>query len=547
MTADDALERAYAELAARPLADVAALAAWLVAWSELESVVDEEGVRRAVMSACAVDDATAYARHAEFVERVAPRCEVLRRGLARRLRMHPGARAPEVRRHGGLLRWLDALEGEQPEQGREEQRLVAEGQRLRASAIEWDGAPRSLAVVEAALDDPSRTRREAAWRAVDDLLNVRRPALDAVFDRLVAVRQAQAEAAGFTDVQSHRFRALGREDYGPEDCRAWCAAIAEEVAPLASELLEQRRVRLGVATLRPWDLTAPLAGEDATRPFAGERALIDGCVRAIGAVDLGLGELFAELGRRGLLDLMARPNKAPGAFQVQLQASGLPFVCAGAVGRTEDLWAVLHEAGHAVHALACADEPLIWDRRPQLEVAELASTTMELLAGAHLDAFFDSECASRAARREQVVQAVLFLTHVACVDEFNDWLSRSPRSAGDAAARDRAWLAIHSRWAPGVDWDGLERARQWQRESHLFAAPFRLFAYGVAQVGALELLERWMAAPRETVAAYRRALAIGGRVGVRALYAAAGIELRFDRDHVAARVRFVRRLLAQLE
>lgn len=550
LTATADITAAYAALQDHSLVDVGDLTAWLRAWSDLEAAIDGDGVRRGIATACAVDDHDALLAHRDHVERVAPHCDALRRRLARRLLDHPASAALDPARHENLLR-IFAAERARPdvsaELAQDEQRLLAEVLRLRAAATAtWDGAPRDLAVVESVLDDPDRARRESAWRAVADRHTVDRPARDALFDRLLAVRRDHAAAAGFADVRAHRFALLAR-DFTPDDCHELHAAIVAEVVPLADELLARRRRALGLATLRPWDLSAPQHPADRTHSSTDEPALIAGLTRALADVDRDLADQFASLAAHDLLDLLARPGKAPGAFQADL-APGQPFVFASAVGRREDLWTVLHEVGHALHALACADEPLVWNRRPPRAFAELAATAVELLAGAHLGAFY-APAAARAARREQLVQAVLFLAHAACVDAFEHWLYTDRAGATWPAARDLVWHDLHARHFPGVDWSGLEteRAGQWQRQGHLFSAPFTLLDYALAQLGALQLLERHAASPASTLAELRRALALGGRAGPRELYAAAGLDLAFTRDHVARRMQHVRRALADLE
>ncbi len=564
------ISAAYAELAARPLPDVDALALWLRAWSELESLLDEELVRRGIAMNCAVDDPRTHAAHRDFVDRLAPHIKPLSHDLARRLVDHPHAHDLDPAQHACLLRTLrDQVDiySDDVALEVEEQHLIAETMRLRTGVtVLWNPARgveldypadheprdvlamrRPIELVEAELDQPDRARREAAWRAVNGRVLIDHKRYAALFDRLYAVRKAQARAAGAPDVRAHRFRLLGRRDYGVDECLELHAAIEAEVVPFASELLHQRRDLLGLTSVRPWDLTAPLGPADVTHPFTDEYTLVDGIQRAIASVDPELGQQFARLARHDMLDLLARPGKSPGAFQCHLGATGLPFVFASAVGRREDLWTVLHEAGHALHALACADDPLMWNRTPPLEFAELASTAMELMAGTHLDAFFD-ESASRAARREQLVQAVLFLPHVACVDAFQHWLYTDPFSATWASARDLCWRDLHQRSSPAVDWHGLEleRSRQWLRQSHLFTAPFYVIEYGIAQLGALQLLERYLDDPTATVAAYRDALALGGRASLRDLFAAAGLRLDFSRAHVARCMAFVRRELARL-
>lgn len=544
LTALADLSAAYAELLARPLPDVAALTAWLRAWSELEAHLDEDRTRRGIARACATDDPAALAADLDFTARIAPHCEPRSHQLARRLLAHPCAGALEPGEHARLLRRLaDEVElhhDRMPALDADEQRLLAAWQADRAAlTAAWDGEPRALAAIEAALDAPERPRRASAWHAVAAAWSAARPALDIDFDRLLAVRRAQADVAGFVDVRAHRFRRLAR-DYTPDDSLALDAAIADHFVPLAADLQGRRRRALDLPALRPWDLAAPLAPADLACDFTDEASLIAACTATLARLDPDLAAQFTMLARRGLLDLVARPNKAPGAWQAQLAVTGLPFVAASAVGRREDLWTVLHEAGHALHALACAGEPLLWNRNAPREFAELAATAVELIAGANLDLVL-GEPAARAARRAQLEQVALFLPFMACVDRFEHWLYTDREGAACPAARDDAWLALHRRHCPGVDWHDLEadRAALWQRPSHIFAAPFYFAEYGLAQLGALRLLARWQHDPRGAVAALRRALALGGRAGLADLHAAADLRLDFSPAAVADAATFL--------
>lgn len=547
-----ALTGCYDELAARPLptGDLWALAQWLRDWSELESLVNEAQTRREVAMHQRTDDPDLLAAYLDWIDRVAPPCKPLRDRLARRLLAHPDANrlgpthacmlralANECALYRATIVPLEAAE----------QRLCAEHQTLRGGMQALLlGQPCTLEAIEAEDEHPDPARRESAWRSLAARFLAEKPALDDLFDRLLDVRLAQAAAAGCDDYRDYRFRKLARFDYGPADCLALHDAIATAVVPLASELLTRRAAALGQPTVRPWDLQAPLPGETPLRPFADEPALIAGCRDIFTSLDPELGRQFAGLAERGLLDLMSRPGKAPGGYQVNLEASGLPFIFANAVGRHDDLLTLLHEGGHALHALACAADPLIWNRTPPLEFCEVASMGMELLASDHLAPFYDPATARRA-RRQQLESIVLFLPYMACVDALQHWLYTHPHAAR-GRERDRVWLALHERFFPAVDWSGLtdERAALWQRKLHILELPFYYIEYGIAQLGALQLLAAYRHDRPRTLAAYRRGLALGARAGVRDLFHAAGLRFDLSVPAVTSLMSFLRDELAQL-
>ena len=79
-----------------------------------------------------------------------------------------------------------------------------------------------------------------------------------------------------------------------------------------------------------------------------------------------------------------------------------------------------------------------------------------------------------------------------------------------------------------VDWSGYEPVREsmWQRQLHLFHAPFYYIEYGIAQLGALQLWMKSREDTRRALSNYRAALKLGGTRPLPDLFNAAGI--RFD-------------------
>jgi oligoendopeptidase F len=133
------------------------------------------------------------------------------------------------------------------------------------------------------------------------------------------------------------------------------------------------------------------------------------------------------------------------------------------------------------------------------------------------------------------------------VDAFQTWLYTDPDGA-DRLARDRAWLAIRSRFETGVDWRGLEpeRVARWYRQLHIFLYPFYYIEYGIAQVGALQVWRNARKDPVAAAAAYRRFLDLGATRPLPELYRTAGAEFSFDRDLLADLVGLVEQELDDL-
>jgi oligoendopeptidase F len=259
-------------------------------------------------------------------------------------------------------------------------------------------------------------------------------------------------------------------------------------------------------------------------------------------VDPSLGREFQTMIDERLLDLESRKGKAPGGYCETLHFQGRPFIFMNAVGVVDDVMTLLHEAGHAFHAFASHPLPLIWQRHPGSEAAELASMSMEFLASPHLQqpVGFFTPTEVRSAWLEHLEDVLLSLVHIASVDAFQTWIYTSPEGA-DAAARDRMWLQLRSRFERGVDWSGLEEERvaRWYRQLHIFMYPFYYIEYGIAQLGALQIWRNSMKDQVDAVARYRDALALGAVRRLPEIYSTAGAKLTFDSGAISELVALV--------
>src|SRR5439155_13555292 len=190
---------------------------------------------------------------------------------------------------------------------------------------------------------------------------------------------------------------------------------------------------------------------------------------------------FAFLRDRSLLDLANRKGKAPGGYQDTLEDDRLPFIFMNAVGLDGDVRTLLHEGGHAFHALASRGEPLAAYRVAPIEFCEVASMTMELLGARNLEGFYSEEDARRS-YRQLLEGIVLILPWIATVDAFQHWIYGHPGHTRDE--RRRHWTELLGRFGGHVDWSGHDEARahSWHRQLHIFLYPFYYVEYGIAQL-----------------------------------------------------------------
>jgi len=543
----------YEALANEPLRSPAVadeIEQWLAVWSRLDTLVGEAGTLAMIAYTGNTADEAAERAYLRFSMEIFPLLEEQQVRLAQRL-VETGWSRPdlettirrfrsdiEIFREANVARFASL-----------EELSAAYQKRTGGLSVEWEGETRTIPQLAPYLKAAERDVRERSFRVGAQAYLAHRDELATLFDRMLALRQAVAREAGFSDFQRYAFAAKHRFDYTPEDCAGFHTAVQEAVVPAVARLYEHRRQRLGVSTLRPWDLAVELDATTPLVPFRETTEFVAGARRVFDRVDPELGAYFDIMAQENLLDLESRPGKAPGGYCTDLAFRGRPFIFMNAVGVPDDVQTLVHEAGHCFHDFATHRLPFAWQRRTGHEAAELASMSMELLAMPYLvqpDGYYTPDEA-RVAWLEHFEDVLTSLTHIASVDAFQAWIYTHAEGA-DAAARDAAWLDIRSRFEPVVDWSGLdaERVARWYRQLHIFELPFYYIEYGLAQLGALQVFRNAVRNGPAAIEAYKRFLALGGTRPLPELYAEAGVKLVFDTATMKELVAFVEERIVEL-
>ncbi|MEX0886145.1 MAG: M3 family oligoendopeptidase [Phycisphaeraceae bacterium] len=534
------LEPLFRDLLDREFDSPAAVERWLTDYSELAAAVSEYGARRQIDHACHTDDAEIERAFMHFIEQVVPRLHPVEFELQQKLLASPHAAALDTERYRMLKRdWqaeVELFRQENVPLFTDLTKLASEYDKI-VGAMEVDYAGRRCTLQQIARyqEEPDRAVREQTWRLATDRRLEDRGRVDDVFDRMLALRGRVARHADQPDYRAYAFKHRQRFDYTPEDCLAFGDAIEQVCVPLLARLDAERRDRLGVETLRPWDTTVD---PDATEPLApydadDTSALLGGVREMLTRVGPDLGEAFARLRDKRNLDLESRRGKRAGGFQAALQESGEPFIFMNAAGLQRDVETLLHEAGHAFHFLwSYQHEPLTFIRHAPIEFCEVASMSMELMAMDHLDVFYRDAARLARAKRKMLEGIVRVFPWIATIDGFQHWLYTQDQPPS-AEARTDQWLSLMARFgSSAVDWSGLENARAslWQRQLHLFHHPFYYVEYGIAQLGALQIWARYRQDPPAALRDYRRSLSLGGTRPLPALFEAAGLRFDFTRQ-----------------
>lgn len=533
------------DLARRPVNSAAELEQWIIDRGELLAAFSEAQANLYISMSCDTGDEGKRQAYLTFIETIPPKIKPRMFDLDKRLvelaRQHPLPRE----RYEVLQRDTEAdVELFRPENVPIETELDKLAQEFSqvsgAMTVEFRGEEKTLPQMAIYQQSTDRATREESWRLVAQRRLQDADTLDEIYDKMIERRDQVARNAGFDNYVGYAFKSMHRFDYTPADCERFHQACEQVIVPLMRRLDARRRQRLGVESLRPWDLAVDELGREPLRPFEGGAQLVSKTHAAMQKLDERLAEMFARLGDGSsasgsaggaLLDLDARKGKAPGGYQYMRDRTRRPFIFMNAAGVHRDVTTMVHEAGHAFHSMLCESDPLVHYRHSPIEFAEVASMGMEFLAMPHLGApgsFYPDTSDFQRACAEQIEKAVTVLPWIATIDAFQHWIYNDPKHSRDQRAA--AWLGLDERFGHAVDWSGLEKFRErgWQRQLHLYSHPFYYIEYGIAQLGALQLwirsLER---GERAAVDGYMRALAIGGARPLPELFEAAGLEFDF--------------------
>ena len=521
----------------RQLGSAVDLERWLLDLSELQSCISEERARRYIAMTCDTEDEEAESRYLELVERFLPaakpwfhklnefyvaspyrgeldsdRYAVLDRGTAMDIELYR-ERSIELQTQASVL-------------SQRYQKISG------AMTVDFRGEEHTLPQMGKFLEETDRELRREAWEAIWDRRLQDRDACDEIFNELVELRHQIALNADCPDFRDYTCKSYHRFDYTPDSCARFHDAVERNVMPLVQTLADERRSALGTDHLRPWDFGVDPLGRPPLRPFEDGSELGQGVRRIFARLDPELESQFVGMLEGGELDLESRRGKAPGGYQSSLEEARRPFIFMNAAGLHRDVETLLHEAGHAFHALAARHEPLVEYRHAPIEFAEVASMTMELFGDDHLDEFYSVDDAARA-KRKHLEGIIELLPWIARVDAFQHWIYTHPKHT--RTERTAAWLQLGERFEAAVEWSGYDDQRHsgWQRQLHIFCYPFYYIEYGIAQLGALQIWNTYKQDPARGLSDYRGALALGGSRPLPRLFEAAGAKLAFDERTIA--------------
>jgi len=540
-----ALEPYFKQLEERVLESPEALEKWLMDTSELEAVVSEDICWRQIRMTCDTENKKLEEAFNYFCMEIQPKIQPYADRLNRKLVESPLSQKLDNRKYFTYLRSVR----QRIELFREENIPLQADLSVLAQqfgvisgkmTITVNGQEYTLQQAAAFLEKPDRALREEVYRKIQERRSLDREPLNELYSQLIARRHQVAVNAGFANYRDYKFQELGRFDYTKEDCFRFHEAVKEHILPLVNRINENKRKKLGLDSLRPWDTEAEPAGTEPLKPFKTAEELIAKTTACFDQLNPFFGDCLRTMRTMGRFDLESRKGKAPGGYNCPLAETGAPFIFMNAAGQMGDLTTMVHEGGHAIHSFLAHPLELSSFKDYPMEIAEVASMSMELFSMDHWQLFFDNKNDLAKAYEHQLERVITIFPWIATIDKFQHWVYENPQHSLEE--RKSRWYEILEEFSTSaIDWTGLENYRQygWQRQLHLFEVPFYYIEYGIAQLGAIGLWKQYNENKEKALSNYMAALALGGTRTLPELYAAAGLKFDFSKEHIKDLMQFV--------
>ena len=368
-----------------------------------------------------------------------------------------------------------------------ENELSTEYGKLIASAqIPFEGGVYTLSQLTPFMTDADDERRLAAWKAEGSWYKEHQERLDAIYDELTHLRDAMGRKLGFDGHTQLGYCRMQRNCYTREDVEKFRAAVRKYLVPVADSIMREQAKRIG----KPY----PLSFADAALQFRSGNPRPAGTADEILAqgqkfydeLSPETSEFFRTMREEELMDVLSTEGKEGGGYQTDLSLYERPFIFANFNGTQGDVEVVTHEAGHAFAYWMNRKRIPTEYADPSAEACEVHSMSMEFFGWRNAEGFFGPD--ARKFMYSHLADALTFIPYGTMVDHFQHIVYEKPELT--PAERHAEWKRLLGVYMPWMRLDGeipfYSEGEGWQRQSHIYEAPFYYIDYCLAQTVALE-------------------------------------------------------------
>lgn len=371
--------------------------------------------------------------------------------------------------------------------------------------VKIDGRTRTYTREELSLlvRSPKAKTRETAYKALLARFGENKGVLGEIYQNIVLNWKDECiQIRGYSSPIAVRNIGNDVDDGTVESLISVCrknADVFRKFFLLKARLLKMKR-------LRRYDLYSPIHRKEE------ERYSYDGAIRMVldtlGGFSPKLGEFAKRVFAENHVDSEIRRGKRSGAFCSTISPKVTPFVLLNFKGRTNDVFTMAHEIGHAIHSIAAADKSVFIQEAP-LPLAETASTFSEML-------LFDKILNGVSGPEQQNILVDHMDDLYATVGRqayFTVFETDAHRKIGEGATvqdiseqymgnlREQFGSSVEVSSDFGVEWTCIP---------HFFHSPFYCYSYSFGNLLSLSLYQRYKREGKSFASTYIDILAAGG-------------------------------------
>jgi oligoendopeptidase F len=263
---------------------------------------------------------------------------------------------------------------------------------------------------------------------------------------------------------------------------------------------------LKVKKLRRYDLYAPIQKKE-EKKYTYDKA-VKTVLQTLDSFSPTLGEFAKRVFTEDHVDSQIRIGKRSGAFCSTIAPKITPFVLLNFKGRTNDVFTMAHELGHAIHSIAASDKSIFIQEAP-LPLAETASTFSEmLLFDRILNQVSDEEKQAILVEHIDDLYATVGRQSYFTVFEIN-----AHQKIGDSATvqdiSEEYMKTLKEQFGTSLS-ISPDFAVEWTCIPHFFHSPFYCYSYSFGNLLSLSLFQRYRKEGQSFASTYVKILAAGG-------------------------------------
>lgn len=370
-----------------------------------------------------------------------------------------------------------------------ENHLSSEYVKLKASAkIIFEGKEFNLQELEPLMESSDREVRQKAFDAYWNFFEENSKEFDGIFDRMVKLRNDMSLKLGYKNFVELGYARMKRIDYNKSMVNKFRKNVKEYIVPLATKLREKQRKRLGVNELMFHDSFIQFNTGNATPKGDPEWIMKNGKIM-YDELSKETKEFYDFMFENELMDVYSKKGKADMGYCEYIAKYRSPYIFANMNGTEGDITVLTHEAGHAFQAYASRNYFFKEYIEPSYETAEIHSMSMEFLTYPWMNLFFKHD--TDKFKFSHLNGTINFLPYGVLVDEFQHWIYENPGVS--PKERNLKWRELENGYMPHLNFGKnkfLEDGGRWQKQGHIYEAPFYYIDYCLAQICAFQFWSR---------------------------------------------------------